>query len=75
MPKEEKISCWSAENCWSARDSAGRLRETLMSTMLPLWMSGGRRMEGNSIWRYTCQLEEVGVFRGVYKGSRGVCLR
>jgi hypothetical protein len=38
-----------AENFWSATVSACWLRATLMSTMLPEWISGGRRMEGNSI--------------------------
>jgi hypothetical protein len=38
---------------WKAAAAAASdlwLRETVMSTMLPLEMSGGRRIEGNSIW-------------------------
>jgi hypothetical protein len=48
-PKVLKMSDCSAANFCSAISSACWLRETLMSTMLPEWMSGGRRMEGNSI--------------------------
>ena len=45
------MSDCKAENFWSATVSACWLRATLMSTMLPEWMSGGRRMEGNSIYK------------------------
>lgn len=48
-PKVEKISDWSEEKCDDARDSESKLRDTLMSTMEPVVMSGGRRMDGNSI--------------------------
>ena len=39
--------------------SAWWLRATLMSTMLPLWMSGGRRMEGNSIYGSLVGSQEI----------------
>ena len=42
-----------AENFWSATVSAWKLRATLMSTMLPEWMSGGSSMDGNSICRWS----------------------
>ena len=45
------MSDCKAENFWSATVSACWLRATLMSTMLTEWMSGGRRMEGNSIYK------------------------
>ncbi len=41
---------WRAENFWLAMASEWVLRETVMSTMEPEVMEGGRRMEGNSIW-------------------------
>ena len=41
---------WRAENFWLAMASEWVLRETVMSTMEPEDMEGGRRMEGNSIW-------------------------
>lgn len=48
-PNELKIRSCSDENCLSASDSASWLRATVMSTMEPEAMLGGRRMEGNSI--------------------------
>lgn len=46
----------SIEDCREAKDfceadSEDRFRETVMSTMDPEVMEGGRSMEGNSIWR------------------------
>ena len=38
------------EKAFWAEASEERLRETVMSTMLPEEMEEGRRMEGNSIW-------------------------
>jgi hypothetical protein len=40
---------WRDWKAASAADSEAVLRETVMSTMLPEVMLGGRRMEGNSI--------------------------
>lgn len=42
---------WSSRKAFSVLPSELRLRETVMSTMLPEEMLGGRRMEGNSIWK------------------------
>lgn len=41
---------WRAENFWLAIASEWVLRETVMSTIEPDDIEGGRRMEGNSIW-------------------------
>lgn len=41
--RARKAACEVASESW--------LRETVMSTMLPEEMEGGRRIEGNSIWR------------------------
>lgn len=49
-PKAPKIWSWSAEKRDSAADSDLVLRATVMSTMEPEAMLGGRRMEGNSIY-------------------------
>lgn len=50
VPKEERIWSCRSRNARSAAASEDLLRETLMSTMEPERMSGGRRIEGNSIW-------------------------
>ena len=43
-------SCRARKAAWDL-DSDWRLRETVMSTILPEEMLGGRRIEGNSICR------------------------
>jgi hypothetical protein len=48
-PKEARIWSWSCLKERSAAASEFLLRETLISTMDPDAMSGGRRIEGNSI--------------------------
>ncbi len=48
-PKEARIWSWSCLKARSAAASEFLLRVTLMSTMDPEAMSGGRRIEGNSI--------------------------
>jgi hypothetical protein len=48
-PKVRKMVDWSAWKAALASDSDLWLRATVMSTMEPEEMSGGRRMEGNSI--------------------------
>jgi hypothetical protein len=40
---------WRVENAFCAEASAAKLRETVMSTIEPEVMLGGRRIEGNSI--------------------------
>lgn len=47
----ECCRAWKRE-AW--RVSESKLRETVMSTMEPEEMLGGRRMDGNSIWG-SCQ--------------------
>lgn len=59
------MSDCKAENFWSATVSACWLRATLMSTMLPEWMSGGRRMEGNSIYK--------GIVISISASKVGIC--
>jgi hypothetical protein len=41
---------WRLRKEREAADSEAALRPTVMSTMLPEEISGGRRMDGNSIW-------------------------
>jgi hypothetical protein len=48
-PNALKIWSWRVEKRVSALDSEAWLRATVMSTMDPEAMFGGRRMEGNSI--------------------------
>lgn len=48
-PKELKIASWRAMNEDCDFCSEVKLRETVISTMLPEEMFGGRRIEGNSI--------------------------
>lgn len=48
-PKEVRMRSWRDWKAWSARFSEAALPDTVMSTMLPEEMLGGRRMEGNSI--------------------------
>jgi len=48
-PNSERSCDWSDVKALVARSSAVKLRATLTSTMLPEVMSGGRRMDGNSI--------------------------
>lgn len=48
-PKALKMRSWSALNFCSSADSLAVFWATVMSTMLPDEMLGGRRMEGNSI--------------------------
>jgi hypothetical protein len=50
-PKQARIWSWSSLKERSAAASEFLLRVTLMSTMEPEAMSGGRRIEGNSIWQ------------------------
>jgi hypothetical protein len=48
-PNVWKMVVWREVNAFWAADSEERLRETVMSTMEPEEMSGGSRMDGNSI--------------------------
>jgi hypothetical protein len=48
-PNVRKMSDWSSWKAFAASFSALTLRATSMSTILPDEISGGRRMEGNSI--------------------------
>ena len=49
MPKVVRMElCRAAKDFWEASSEAV-LRATVMSTMLPEEIEGGRRMEGNSI--------------------------
>jgi hypothetical protein len=48
-PNCERRSDWRREKCASEASSAARSRATEIVTMEPEWMSGGRRIEGNSI--------------------------
>lgn len=43
------MEVWRVWKEWVALSSEEALRETVMSTMEPEVMEGGRRMEGNSI--------------------------
>ena len=49
-PKELKIASWRAVNEDWDFCSETKFRDTVMSTMLPEEIFGGRRMDGNSIW-------------------------
>lgn len=49
-PKVWKMVVWRAWKAWAAWASDLWFRATVMSTMEPEVMSGGRRIEGNSIW-------------------------
>jgi hypothetical protein len=49
-PKELKIASWRAVNDDWDFCSETKFRATVISTMLPEEMFGGRRMEGNSIY-------------------------
>ncbi len=50
-----RIEDWrAAKDFWEVA-SESMLRETVMSTIEPEVMDGGRRMEGNSIWGNLCQ--------------------
>lgn len=49
-PKELKIASWRAVNEDCDFCSEVKLRATVISTMLPEEMFGGRRIEGNSIY-------------------------
>ena len=42
---------WRARKDFCEEASELWFRETVMSTMLPVEIEGGRRMEGNSIYR------------------------
>ena len=74
------MEAWRAENfCW-ARVSEWVLRETVMSTMEPEVMEGGRRMEGNSIWSVisiaVLYYEEAGAVEDSRRGDvRGAYLQ
>jgi hypothetical protein len=63
-PKELKMASWRAtKEDWDFC-SEPKLRDTVMSTMLPEEMLGGRRMEGNSICEQlsvSVRVEWVGV--------------
>ena len=55
-PNEEKIESWRAVKAAWDFCSEAKLRETVMSTMLPEEILGGRRIEGNSIcWELSVQ--------------------
>jgi hypothetical protein len=58
-PKELKIAFWRAVNEDWDFCSETKLRATVISTMLPEEIFGGRRMEGNSI----CEQQSVLLFR------------
>jgi hypothetical protein len=53
-PKEERIVDWRLANAAEVLSSVTWLRATVMSTMDPDTMSGGRRIEGNSIYGHMC---------------------
>jgi len=59
---------WRAWNLEAAVASESRFRETVMSTMEPEEMSGGRRMEGNSIWTFVSL--QLGVGGRLGAGSK-----
>jgi hypothetical protein len=48
-PYVRRMVSWRVENAFCAEASAAKLRETVMSTIEPEVMLGGRRIEGNSI--------------------------
>lgn len=48
-PNVWKMVVWRLVKAFWAADSEERFRETVISTMEPEDMSGGRRMDGNSI--------------------------
>ena len=54
----ESCRAWKRE-AW--RVSESKLRETVMSTMEPEEMFGGRRMDGNSIWGELSVLVRDGI--------------
>ena len=49
-PNDVKIASWSATKAAWDFCSERKFRDTVISTILPEEISGGRRMEGNSIW-------------------------
>jgi hypothetical protein len=65
----------------AAFDSDLRLRATVMSTMLPEEMSGGRRMEGNSICDSVSKVRSAGPIAHCREqlwgpgNIRGACLQ
>lgn len=58
-PRALKILSWRARKARSASSSEATLRATVTSTMEPEEMSGGRRMDGNSIWHQMVRLTLV----------------
>ena len=51
-----RIEDWREANDFWEADSEDWFRETVISTMEPDVMEGGRRIEGNSIWRLNGKL-------------------
>ena len=74
MPKVVRMEFWSAEKDFWAAASEARLRATVISTILPEEIEGGRRMDGNSIWMEQSQFKGLG-FKGRNGCSPGVYLR
>ena len=58
MPKVVRMEFWRAEKDFWAEASEAMLRETVISTMLPEEIEGGRRIDGNSIWMDQSQLHD-----------------
>ena len=50
MPKVVRMEFCNAEKDFCAEASEAVFRATVISTMLPEEIEGGRRMDGNSIW-------------------------
>ncbi len=63
-PKELKMRSCRARNLVSSVLSLVEFWATLMSTMLPEEMLGGRRMEGNSIWMTRRLAGRMELWRG-----------
>ena len=57
-PKVSRMEAWRLEKAAWADASDCVLRETVISTILPEEMEGGRRIEGNSIYN-NCQVSTI----------------
>jgi hypothetical protein len=58
-PNEAKIASWRARKAVWDFCSELKFRDTVISTILPEEMFGGRRMDGNSIWETIISLGDL----------------
>lgn len=67
MPNVSRMDDWRLEKAFCAAASDAVLRETVISTILPEEIEGGRRIDGNSIYQLFSWSLKLSDTRGSYQ--------